>query len=165
MKAHMTSFDDRLQRAIQRGQRHSQAAEDAAKVSALTEEDLRRRHGQFRLQLSEHIEQCLKKLPTYLPGFQCEIIYGERGWGAACHRNDVRVAEGRRFEDYSRLEMTVRPFTASHIMELTAKATIRDKEYFNRSFYERVAEADPDRFLKAIDSWVLEYAEMYAART
>lgn len=159
------SFDDRLQRAIQRGQRRNQAALDAAKADALSEEELRRRHTQIRLQLSEHIDQCLKKLPAYFPGFQCEIIYGERGWGAACHRDDVRIDVGRRHQQYSRLEMTIRPYSAYHVLELTCKATIRNKEIFHRTYYERIAEADLAKFIELIDLWVLEYAEMYAAKT
>jgi hypothetical protein len=158
------SFDDRLQRAIQRGQRRSQAAIDAAKADALTEDELRRRHGAYRLQLSEHIEQCLKRIPGYFPGFQYETIFGERGWGAACHRDDIRIESGRRHHDYSRLEMTVRPFSSYHVLELSAKATIRNKEVFHRTHYELIAEADLPKFIELIDIWVLEYAEMYAAK-
>jgi hypothetical protein len=159
------SFDDRLQRAIQRGQRHSEVAQEAARASALSEEELRRRHGQFRLQLSEHIEQCLKKLPSYFPGFQFEIIYGERGWGAACYRDDVRMSAGRRQQDYSRLELTVRPYSSFHVLELTGKATIRNKEIYHRTYYEQIDEASPAKFTELIDLWILEYAEMYAARS
>lgn len=158
------SFEDRLQNAIQRGQRRADAAREAAKASALTEEELRRRHGQFRLQLSEHIEQCLKKLPSHFPGFQFEIIFGEKGWGAACHRDDIRIEAGRRRQDYSRLEMTVRPFSSYHVLELTGKATIRNKEVFHRTYYEQLDESDPLKFIELIDIWVLEFAEMYAAR-
>ncbi|MGE0759975.1 MAG: hypothetical protein AB7F89_15635 [Pirellulaceae bacterium] len=158
------SFDDRLHQAIQRGQRLGQSAQDAARASALTEDELRRRHGQYRLQLSEHIEQCLRKLPSHFPGFSCEIIYGERGWGAACARDDVRMEAGRRFQDYSRLEMTVRPYSTYHVVELTAKATIRNKELFNRAYFERIEDANLTKFIELIDLWVLEYAELYAAR-
>jgi hypothetical protein len=158
------SFDDRLQRAIQRGQRHGQQAEEAARVSAMGEEELRRRHGKLRLQLSEHIEQCLKKLPSHFPGFQCEITYGERGWGAACYRDDVRMAAGRRKQDYSRLELTIRPYSALHVLELSGKATIRNKEIFHRTYYEQIDEANPAKFVDLIDRWILEYAELYAAR-
>jgi hypothetical protein len=159
------SFDDQLQRAIQRGQRRSQAAHDAAMANALSEDELRRRHGAYRLRLSEHIELCIKKLPNHFPGFETEIIYGERGWGAACYRNDVRIEGGRRNQDYSRLEMTVRPYSSYHVLELTSKATIRNKEIFNRNHYELIADVDLAKFLELIDIWVLEFAEMYAAKS
>src|SRR5688500_11961604 len=112
------SFDDRLQKAIQRGQRRGVDAKESAKASALSEEECRRRHGAYRLQLSEHIEQCIRKLPTYFPGFQFETIFGERGWGAACHRDDIRIEAGRRHHDYSRLEMTIRPYSSYQVLEL-----------------------------------------------
>ena len=157
-------FDDRLQRAIQRGRRKGESAEQAARAEALSEEELRRRHGQYRLQLSEHIEHCVRKLPQYFPGFQYETIFGERGWGAACSRDDVRLQSGRRGSDYSRLELTVRPFSPYHVLDLVAKGTIRNKEIFNRSHYEKVADADPQKFVEIIDLWVLEFAELYAAK-
>ena len=159
------TFDDRLQRAIERRQRRSQAAHDAAKANALSEEELRRRHGDYRLRISEHIEQCVKKVPNYFPGFETEIIYGERGWGAACYRNDIRIEGGRRNQDYSRLEMTVRPFSPYHVLELTSKATVRNKEIFNRNHYEQIADVELPKFLELIDLWVLEFAEMYAAKS
>jgi hypothetical protein len=157
-------FDDRLQRAIQRGQRRSESAEQAARAEALSEDELRRRHGQYRLQFSEHIEKCIQKLPQYFPGFQYETIFGERGWGGACSRDDVRMQAGRRDSDYSRLELTVRPYSAYHVVDLVAKGTVRNKEIFNRSYYEKIAEVDPQKFLELIDVWVLEFAELYAAK-
>jgi hypothetical protein len=157
-------FDDRLQRAIQRGQRKADSAEQAARADALSEEELRRRHGQYRLQLSEHIEHCVSKLPHYFPGFQYETVVGERGWGAACSRDDVRMQSGRRGSDYSRLELTVRPFSPYHVLDLTAKGTIRNKEVYNRSHFEKIADADPRKFMEIVDLWVLEFAELYAAK-
>jgi hypothetical protein len=157
-------FEERLQRAIQRGQRRSDSAQQAARAEALSEDELRRRHGQFRLQFSEHIEQCIKKLPQFFPGFQYETIFGERGWGAACSRDDVRMQAGRRGSDYSRLELTVRPFSTYHVVDLVAKGTIRNKEVFNRTYYEKIAETDAQKFIELIDVWVLEFAELYAAK-
>lgn len=157
-------FDDRLQRAIQRGQRKSESAQEAARAEALSEDELRRRHGQYRLQFSEHIEQCIRKLPQHFPGFQYETIFGERGWGAACSRDDVRMQSGRRGNDYSRLELTVRPFSSYHVLDLVAKGTVRNKEIFNRNYYEKIADADPQKFIEIIDVWVLEFAELYAAK-
>lgn len=157
-------FDDRLQRAIQRGQRKGESAEQAARAEALSEDELRRRHGQYRLQLSEHIERCVSKLPQYFPGFRYETIFGERGWGAACSRDDVRMQAGRRGSDYSRLELTIRPFSPYHVLDLAAKGTIRNKEVYNRSHYDKIVDADPRKFIEMIDMWVLEFAEMYAAK-
>lgn len=156
-------FDDRLQRAIQRGQRKGESTEQAAREQAWTEEEFRRRHSQFRLQLSEHIEFCVRKLPQHFPGFQYETIFGERGWGAACSRDDVRIEAGRRGTTYSRLELTVRPYTSYHVLDLVAKGTINNKEVFNRNYYETIADADPQKFIEIIDLWVIEFAELYAA--
>ncbi|MCH5375592.1 MAG: hypothetical protein JJ992_16600, partial [Planctomycetes bacterium] len=131
----------------------------------MTEEELRRLHSQYRLQMSEHIESCIRRLPNYFPGFQFETIYGERGWGAACKRDDVRVTgPGQRTSLYSRLEMTVRPYSPLHVLELTAKGTVHNRELFNRQHYERLVDVDASVFLDMIDAWVLEFAELYAAK-
>ena len=45
---------------------------------------------------------------------------------------------GQRKSDFSRLEMTVQPHSPLHVVELTAKGTIHNKEVFNRSHFERV---------------------------
>lgn len=156
-------FEERIQKAILRGQRRSDEKSREARRKELSEEELKRLHGQARLQLSEHIENCLKRLPNHFPGFQFETIFGERGWGAACSRDDIRMTDGRRNNDYSRLELRVRPFSEYHVIDLTGKGTIRNKEVFNRSHFETIAEADVAKFTELIDIWVLEYAEMYAA--
>jgi hypothetical protein len=69
-----------------------------------------------------------------------------------------------RTNEYSRLEVTIRPYSASHVLDLAAKGTIRNKEIFNRNYYEPLADADAQKFSELIDAWVLEYAELYAAR-
>jgi len=158
-------FDQRLQKAIARGQRRGELKARAAAAEQLSEEELKRMHSQYRLQLSEHIEHCIRRLASHFPGFQYETIYGERGWGAACKRDDVHmVARGQRENVYSRLEITVRPFAASHVVELVAKGTIANKEIFQRQHFENIDEADPARFTELIDAWVLEYAELFAAK-
>ena len=157
-------FDERLQRAIQRGQRASEVAQQTAREEAWSEDELRRRHTQYRLQLSEHIEVCLAKLPQYFPGFQYETVFGDRGWGAACRRDDVRLEAGRRSSDYSRIEITVRPFSNYHVLDLSAKGTIRNKEVFNRNHYEKIFRADPQKFQEIIDLWVIEFAELYSSK-
>lgn len=157
-------FDERLQRAIQRGQRRGDAKSQAAAAEAMSEEELKRLHIKYRLELSEHIEKCIRTLPTHFPGFQYETIYGERGWGAACKRDDIRVARrGQRDNLYSRLEMTVRPHTSLNVLELTAKGTVQNKEVFNRTHFEPLADVDSAKFAELVDLWVLEYAELYAA--
>ena len=111
------SFENRLQKAIERGKRRGEATRSEAEARALTEEELRRLHSTFRLQLSEHIETCIRQLPNFFPGFRLETLFGERGWGAACSRDDVRMAGGkRRANDYSRLELTVRPASSMHVL-------------------------------------------------
>jgi hypothetical protein len=159
------SFEDRLNHAIERGRRRSQAARQEAHARALTEEELKRLHSQYQLQLSEHIEQCVARLPHHFPGFHMETLYGERGWGAACSRDDLRLQGGRRHNDFSRLELTVRPFSSSHVLEVAAKGTVRNKELLQRNYFEKLAEVDIQQFLELVDVWVLEFAELYAARS
>jgi hypothetical protein len=158
-------FEDRLKKAIQRGQHRSEAKLREEQAKKLTEDELRRMHSGYRLRLSEHIESCIRRLPQHFPGFQCETIYGERGWGAACSRDDLRIGpRGKRDNDYSRLEMTIRPFSDLHVLELAGKGTIRNKEVYNRKFFEKLVDVDVDKFEELVDAWVLEYAELYAAR-
>ncbi len=158
------SFEDRLQKAIQRGKRRSETKRSEAAARALTEEELKRLHSNLRLQISDHIESCIRQLPNFFPGFQLETIFGDRGWGAACSRDDLRVEGGRRDNDFSRLELTVRPASSMYVLDLAAKGTICNKEVFNRNYYEKLQDADIDKFKELVDVWVLEYAELYAAR-
>lgn len=157
------NFDERLQRAIQRGGKIAENREHDARREAMNEEQLRRLHSQYRLQLSEHIEHCLEKLPAHLPGFQFERVTSDRGWGAAVNRDDADFSDGRR-NVFSRLEISVRPFTSAKVLEITARGTIRNKEVFNRTHYQLLHEVDPERFEEMVDAWVLEFAELYAAR-
>ena len=157
-------FEERLNEAIQRGKHRGTAKQAEAAAQAMSDDELKRLHNQYRLQLSEQIEQCLQKLPHHFPGFTYETIFGERGWGAACRRDDIRLSRGgKRNNDYSRLEMTIRPFSSYHVVELAGKGTIRNKELFNRTYFEKIEEADIVKFSELIDLWVLEYAELYSA--
>ncbi len=158
------SFDDQLRQAIERGKQRSElvARQEAAK--AWTEEEYRRLYSQLRLRLSDHIESCLKRLPNYFPGFQYETMYGDRGWGGACFRDDLVLERGSRRSNYSRLEMTIRPYSSLHVLDLAAKGTIRNREAFDRNYFEELRTADEKKFNTLIDAWVLEYAELYAAR-
>jgi hypothetical protein len=159
-------FQERLEKAIERGQRSGSARASEAAKAAMNEEECKRLHLQLRLSLSEHIEECIAKLPDHFPGFRFETVVGDRGWGAAVSRDDLILgADGQRKNAFSRLEMTIRPFSSYHVLELTAKGTIRDKEVFNRSHYQRLSEVDPATFRELIDLWILEYAELYAAKS
>ena len=158
-------FDKRLERAISRGQqtRQAQGREEARKQ--LSEAELRALHSRYRLDLSEHIEQCLRKLADHFPGFRFQTIVGDEGWGAKISRDDFRTRAGQRENLYSRLEMVVRPFRPTPILEVAAKGTIQNKEAFNRTHFQFLSEVDLEAFGELIDLWVLEYAELYAART
>lgn len=158
------TFGDRLQKAIRRGQRLSTTRADQERERALSEEELRRLYSEYRLPLSDHIESCLRELPSHFPGFQYQSILDDRGWGGQVSRDDVRFVDRQRRSEFSRLEMTIRPFSSAHVLELVAKGTIRNKELFRRTHYRRLGEADVDSFRELIDLWVLEYAEAYAAR-
>lgn len=159
------SFDDRLREAIERGQQRGAAKAHEAHKHALTEEEFKRLHSRYRLDLSEHIESCIRRVPNHFPGFQFETMFGDRGWGAACYRDDLHLTRGSRTSVYSRLEVTVRPYSQSlHVLELAGKGTIRNKEVFNRTWFEKLEEASVEKFRELVDAWVLEYAELYAAK-
>lgn len=155
-------FDERLEKAIARGEKVREAQEREAAGQALSEEEFKRLHATLRLDLADHIEKCLQKLPDHFPGFRWESIVGDRGWGAACSRDDVALGDSGRRNWYSRLEVTVRPYSAAHVVEIAAKGTIRNKEVFARSQFQKLAESDVQSLRDAVDLWVLEYAEKYA---
>lgn len=159
-------FEQRLQKAIARGRRTGDARARAEAERAMTQKELRRLHGQYRIELTEQIERCLAKLPLHFPGFDLKPVVSERGWGTAVTRDDVdiRPGQGRR-NRFSRLEMVVPPVTDAFVLELTAKATIRNKELFNRTHYQRLDEVDLHAFTELVDLWILEYAEVYAAKS
>lgn len=156
-------FEQRLQKAIERGQLRGEVQSREAAAKAMSQDELRRLHSHYRLQLSEHIETCLKKLANFLPGFQLEMIYGEKGWGAAVNRDALRMEKGQRDRDFSRLEITVRPIVSMMILEVVAKGTVRNREIMSRNSFEQVSDVDVDKFVDQIDRWILEFAEAYSA--
>jgi hypothetical protein len=159
-------FQQRLQKAIERGQRAGDEQARAERDRVLNEKELQRMHTQFRLELCERIERCLSEVADQFPGFQVESIVGERGWGAAISRDDVRIKRtAGRSSSFSRLEMFIRPYSSYHILELAAKGTVKNREVFNRTQYQRLAEADLTSFTEMIDHWALEFAEMYATKS
>ena len=158
-------FQQRLEKAIERGQRLGDARAQAEAEKALSEKELQRLHSQYRLELSERIERCLRQVVDHFPGFRFETVVNERGWGAAVSRDDLQVKPNRNSTNcFSRLEMVIRPVSPYCVLELGAKATVCNKEAFNRSHYQRVTEVDPTTFTERIDNWSLEFAELYAAR-
>ena len=142
-------FEDRLKKAIARGERRRDIRLQEAQNQAISEAELKRLHSGYRLHLSEHIETCIQQLPNHFPGFKYETIYGARGWGAACSRNDLRIVAGRRNSVYSRLELTVRPFSNLHVVELMAKGTIANREVFERDHFEEIEDVDITQFCRA----------------
>lgn len=162
----MSDFQQRLRQALQRGKSRQASGKSETEPGQWSEDELRRVHSQIRLELSEHIEQALRQFADQVPGFQCQPLYGDRGWGAACSRDDLRLApggRGRRENLYSRLEITVRAFSPYHVIDVRAKGTVANRELFERRYYEPIPEANADDFRRRIDSWILEYAELYAA--
>jgi hypothetical protein len=158
-------FQHRLQKAVERGQQASIARAEAERDRAISEKDLQRLHTQYRLELSERIERCLGQVADQFPGFQLESIVDDRGWGASISRNDLQLNNSGHNGGYSRLEMFIRPFSSSHILELSAKATIQNREVFNRSQFHRLADADLISFNEMIDNWALDFAEQYSAKS
>jgi hypothetical protein len=157
-------FQQRLQKAIERGQRASVVKAQAERDRALSENELRRLHTQYCLELCERIERCQRNVADQFPGFRLESIVDERGWGAAISRDDLRLSQSGRTTGYSRLEMVIRHFSSAHVLELTGKGAIMNREIFNRSHYQSLPEADLISFAEMIDNWALEFAEQYAGK-
>jgi hypothetical protein len=156
-------FQRRLESAIQRGQRRKEVNEQANRLKAMNEEEAKRLHSSLRLALSDRIANQMEQLALHFPGFRKETLFGEAGWGAACYRDDLAFTSGRRSSKYSRLEITVRPYNEYQVLDLRAKGTVQNKEVFNRNFFETLQQVDPQHFENLIDTWVVEYAEQYAA--
>lgn len=159
----MSEFEQRLQNAIDRGQRSREAQGQEKGTQQATEEDLRNLHSKLRLSLSEHTEDCLRKLSDHFPGFEFSTVMNEDGWGARITRDDINLTAGRNRNLYSRLEILVKPFSDAHILEVSTKGTIRNKESLNRSNFRFLKEATEEGLKEVIDGVVLEFAEQYAA--
>lgn len=156
-------FRERLQRASERGKQARAAQLNEAAARALSEEECRRLHSTYRLELTEYIEQCLRELADNFPGFRLETIVDETGWGAAVSRDDVSLGSGRRGNVFSRFQLVVSPFGKYHVLELAAKGTVRNKEVLSRNHYQRLADVDMESFRELAELWVLDYAELYSA--
>lgn len=158
-------FESRLESAIQRGRRRAEHAASAERRDQLSEEEIRRMHTSYRLSLSEHIEKAIHRVADHFPGFRNESVFGEEGWGSACYRDDLRLENGRRTNLYSRLEMVIRGYSDLRVLEIKGKGTVMNRELFNRAHYTKVEEVDVDEFGQLIDTWAIEYAEMYSAKS
>ena len=157
-------FEDQLKKAIERGQQRGSAKRATEKAASLSAEDIRNRHNNFRLELSEHIESAMRKLENMFPGFEFEIIYGQKGWGGGISRDDLAKGEsGGVSKFYSRLEIMVRPQNEFNVVNIAGKGTVKNKEMFNWNHFIEVADAKMDEFKKRIDQWILQYAENFAA--
>lgn len=159
----MSDFEERLQRAIQRGQQIRMAENKSADADAATEEELRTRHSQLRSDLTEHIEGCLQKLRDHFPGFDYSTVLNEKGWGARITRDDIKLGRGTAKNEYSRLEVLVRPFSDMHILEIATKGTLRNRESLNRSNYRFLKDAALPDLKQIVDGIVLEFAEQFSA--
>ncbi|MDB4413191.1 hypothetical protein N9189_01575 [Pirellulaceae bacterium] len=156
----MDDFERMLSGAIEKGKAEGRKSERAAAEAKMSQEELKRLHSKYRLHLSDVIEKKMEQLPNHFPGFQYETVYGDRGWGAACHRDDV--GKGRR-GFYSRLELTVRPLGEFNVLDITIRGTIRNKEVIQRSFYQELDEVVLERFEETVQNWILDYAQKFSA--
>jgi hypothetical protein len=157
------SFRERLQRATERGKQARAAQLNEAAAKALSEEECRRRHSQYRLALTDHIEKCLSEMTDNFPGFRLETVVDESGWGAAVSRDDIRMEGGKRGTYFSRLQLLVGPYNTYHVLDITAKGTVRNKEVLTRNHYQQLADVDLQSFRELLEQWVLDYAELYSA--
>ncbi|MDA1232541.1 MAG: hypothetical protein O2856_17345 [Planctomycetota bacterium] len=159
----MSDFEERLQRAIRRGQESRMADSASAEADAATEDELRMVHSQLRSELTEHIEGCLQKIRDHFPGFDYSTVLNEKGWGARITRDDIKLGRGTAKNEYSRLEILVRPFSDLHILEIATKGTIRNRESLNRSNYRFLKDAQLADLKQIVDGIVLEFAEQFSA--
>jgi hypothetical protein len=157
-------FKSRLESAIARGRRRAEVSASQERQKEHSEEELKRMHSSHRLALSDRIEAAVKGVADHFPGFREEMVFGEKGWGNACYRDDLRIDAGRRSNQYSRLELVIRPFSDLRILELKGKGTVMNRELFNRNYFVPIPEADIEEFEQLVDTWAIEYAELYAAK-
>jgi hypothetical protein len=158
-------FKSRLEAAVARGKQRAETSSSQQRQQQLSEEELRRLHTSCRLTLSEQIESAIHGVTDHFPGFQQESLYGEVGWGSACFRDDLRIESGHRTNQYSRLEMVIRPYSDLRVLDLKGKSTAMNRELFNRNYYAAVADVEIDEFKNLINTWAIEYAEVYAAKS
>lgn len=159
----MSDFDERLRKAIDRGHKTRESEGEAAGQQKASEEELRSLHSKLKLSVSEHIESCLKKLCDHFPGFEYSTVMNEDGWGARITRDDINLRGGTNRNLYSRLEMLVKPFSSAHILEVSTKGTIRNKESLNRNNFRFLADVTEEGLIEIVDNLVIEFAQQYSA--
>jgi hypothetical protein len=155
-------FEQRLQKAIQRGERTREMSQQENQKRAATEEELHDLHTATRIELSEYMENCLKQVGESFPGFQFRNLVSDEGWGGKITRDDLQLSNKQKVNVFSRFEIFVRPYTPGHLIDVVAKSTIRNKELFNRHHFQQLSQLDLDSFRALIDLWVLEFAEAFA---
>jgi hypothetical protein len=160
----MSEFEDRLKKAVARGASRAESLQSAEERKRQEAEELKRLHTKYRLELSDHIEQVIRRLVDMFPGFRHQSVFGDAGWGSACVRDDLVIEKGNRSNKYSRFEIVVRPVNEFNVLDLQAKGTIADRELMSRSLYHPIAQADMARFRQAVDDWAVAYAELYAMK-
>jgi hypothetical protein len=157
------NFEERLRKAIERGEKTRDARGRAALARQLSLEEMRTLHARYRLELTDHIESCLRQLVDHLPGFKYQSIVSEEGWGGRLTRDDLHLVPGRQPESrYSRLEVLISPFGSAGILEMVVKGTVRNREVLNRKHYQKLDEFDAESFRELVDLRVLEFAELYS---
>ncbi|MEQ1904504.1 MAG: hypothetical protein ABL888_09990 [Pirellulaceae bacterium] len=152
------NFEDQIKKAIDRGRQTGQISQEASRAAQLTQDELKRRHSAYRLELSEYIEQTLRKVPNLVPGFSFETVYGDRGWGGAIARDDIQ--RGGTF--YSRLELSVRPAGEYGLLTIVGRGTIKNREVLSWNHFAEIADVETNAFKKLIDAWILQYIEMFS---
>jgi hypothetical protein len=160
----MSEFEDRLKKAVARGASRAESLQSAEERKRQEAEELKRLHTKYRLELSDHIEQVIRRLIDMFPGFRHQSVFGDAGWGSACVRDDLVIEKGNRSNKYSRFEIVVRPVNDFNVLDLQAKGTIADRELMSRSLYQPIAQVDMARFQQAVDDWAVAYAELYAMK-
>lgn len=157
-------FNQRLQRAVERGQSRRDAELRAQSQAAMTEEQLRALHSQSRLELSDHFEAGLHKLADTFPGFAFQTVATPDGFGAKVSRDDLRSRGGKPLtHEYSHLEFLIRSYSPRHVFEVSCRGAIANKEVLQRTHYQVLDRLDMDTFREQVDHWILEYAEKFAA--
>jgi len=157
-------FEERLGKAIKRGENRRKEAADEAAREAMSEQDCQRMHADLRNQVVKRIEECLQAVADRFPGFRYETIIDEQGWGARISRDDLMLEANRTRNNYfTRLQMVIRPYSSYHVLDLAAKATIRNRKLYTRSHYKPLAEVDIDSFVELVDVWAIEFAEGFSS--
>ena len=157
-------FHERLQRAVQRGEQRKSQSAQARALEQMSEEESRALHAQARAELSDHLENCLKHLADTFPGFEFQTVLSSDGYGAKVRRDDLRSRGGRPLaHEYSHLELLVRSYSSTRILEVVGRGAIANKEVVNRSAFQFLHQLDLDSLRQQVDQWVLEYAERFAA--